>query len=114
VEFAEVPRISPDRRAEAKHVADGLWQVTVRFGFVEVPNVRAALACVRDQGCPLDLDDPIYFAAHDEVVRSKTRPKLIGWRRMLFGFMYRNAVRGPDRFDLPSDKFLDVGKQVSI
>jgi KUP system potassium uptake protein len=114
VEFAEVPRIPPDQRAEAKHIADGLWQVTVRFGFVEVPNVRAALACARDQGCALDLDNAVYFAAHDEVVRSKTRPRLMGWCRMLFGFMYRNAVRGPDRFDLPSDRFLDVGKQVPL
>jgi KUP system potassium uptake protein len=114
VNFEEVPRVPPTERAAAEHVADGLWQGTVRFGFVEVPNLPAALACIRDQGCPLNLDDAVYFAARDEVVRSKTHPRLAGWRRMLFGFMYRNAVRAPDRFDLPPDKFLEVARQIGL
>jgi K+ transporter len=36
------------------------------------------------------------------------------WRRMVFGAMYRNAVRAPDRFDLPADKFLEVGRQIAL
>jgi KUP system potassium uptake protein len=114
VRFEEVPRVPVANRAEVERVAEGLWHVTVRFGFVEVPNVAAALACAEAQGCPLDLDDAVYFAAHDEVVRSKTRPRLAGWRRMLFGAMYRNAVRAPDRFDLPADKFLEIGRQIAL
>ena len=114
VRFEEVPRVPVANRAEIEHVADNFWHVTVRFGFIEVPNVATALACAKEQGCPLNLDDAIYFAAHDEVVRSKTHPRLAGWRRMLFSFMYRNAVRAPDRFDLPADKFLEIGRQVAL
>ena len=114
VRFEETPRVPAAERATAEHVADGLWHVTVRFGFIEVPNLATALACARDQGCPLDLDHAIYFAARDEVVRSKTHPRLPGWRRMLFAVMYRNAVRAPDRFDLPGDRFLEVGRQVAL
>jgi hypothetical protein len=33
---------------------------------------------------------------------------------MLFAFMYRNAVRTPDRFDLPADAFLEVGRQIAL
>ena len=112
--FEEVPRVPVENRAEVEHVADGLWHVTVRFGFVEVPSVATALACAKEHGCPLDLNDAIYFAAHDEVVRSKTHPRLPAWRRMLFSVMYRNAVRAPDRFDLPADKFLEIGRQVAL
>jgi KUP system potassium uptake protein len=114
VEFADVPRVSLQDRAEATHVTHGLWQITVRFGFIEVPNLSAALACARDRGCPIDLDHAVYIAAHDEVVRSRTRPRLAAWRRMLFAFMYRNAVRGADRFDLPADRFLEIGRQVRL
>ena len=88
--------------------------MTVRFGFIEVPNVVAALACAQEKGCPLNLDDAVYFASHDEVVRSKTPPRLAAWRRMLFAVMYRNAVRAPDRFDLPADKFLEIGRQIAL
>jgi KUP system potassium uptake protein len=60
------------------------------------------------------LDDAVYFAAHDDVVRRAEPPRLAGWRRMLFAVMYRNAVRMPDRFDLPADQFLEVGRQIAL
>jgi KUP system potassium uptake protein len=47
-------------------------------------------------------------------VRNANPPRLAPWRRMLFAFMYRNAVRTPDRFDLPADKFLEVGRQIAL
>lgn len=114
VRFEELPRVPAADRATVEHVADGLWHVTVRFGFIEVPNLAAALACAKEQGCPLDLGDAIYFTARDEVVRSPSHPRLAAWRRALFGVMYRNAVRAPDRFDLPADKVLEVGRQVAL
>ena len=54
------------------------------------------------------------MAARDEVVQSQIHPRLPVWQRLLFGFMYRNAVRAPDRFDLPADKFLEIGRQVRL
>jgi KUP system potassium uptake protein len=62
----------------------------------------------------INLDDAVYFASHDQVVRSKTRPRLAAWRRILFAAMYRNAVRPPDRFDLPPEKFLEIGRQIAL
>jgi KUP system potassium uptake protein len=112
--FDEIPRVPEEKRAEVEQIADGLWRVTVRFGFIEVPSLTVALALAQKQGCPLNLDSAIFFAARDDIVRSKDRPRLAGWRRMIFAFMYRNAVRVPDRFDLPADRFLEVGRQVAL
>jgi KUP system potassium uptake protein len=114
VEFAEVPRIPPESRIAVAHIADGLWRVSVRFGFIEVPNLEVALVWAKEHGCPLKLDDAIFFAARDEVVRSKTRPRLATWRRVLFAVMYRNAVRTPDRFDLPAGSFLEISRQLKL
>ena len=49
----------------------------------------------RGKRLPLDLDDAVYFASHDDVVRRANPPRLPAWRRMLFAVMYRNAVRTP-------------------
>jgi KUP system potassium uptake protein len=114
VRFEAIPRIPDATRTAVECYVDGFWHVTVRFGFVEIPNLAIALAHARDRGCPLSLDDAIYFSARDEVVRSKTTPRLPGWQRMLFGFMFRNGIRTPDRFDLPADKFLEVARQVGL
>ncbi len=112
--FEAYPRVAPDRRAEVCEMAERFWHVTVRFGFVERPDVTAALASAKEKGCPLDLDDAVYFASRDDVVRSASLPRMTGWRRMLFALMYRNAVRTPDRFDLPADAFLEVGRQIAL
>jgi KUP system potassium uptake protein len=112
--FEEYPRVPLDRRAEVEQITEDFWHVTVRFGFVERPNVSAALVCAREKGCTLDLDDAVYFASRDDVVRREEGPRMAGWRRMLFGVMYRNAVRAPDRFDLPADAFLEVGRQIAL
>ena len=114
VNFEDKPRVPLSRRAEVESLPNNLWHVTIHFGFMEVPNVVAALQCAKDRGCPLDRHDAVYFAAHDDVVASKTLPRMPAWRRMLFAVMYRNAVRAPDRFDLPEDRFLEVGRQVAL
>ena len=114
VRFEEYPRVPLAKRAEVEQVAEGLWHVTIRFGFVERPNVAAALACAKEKGCPVKLDNAVYFASHDDVVRSANLPRLPGWRRILFAAMYRNAVRAPDRFDLPAEKLLHVGRQIAV
>lgn len=114
VRFEDYPRVPLQHRADVEEIAKNLWHITIRFGFVEKPNVVAALTCAREKGCSIDLDDAVYFAAHDEVVRSPGPPRLPGWQRMLFSVMYRNAVRMPDRFDLPADRFLEVGRQIGL
>ncbi len=114
VTFEEVPRIEEAERTRAEHLADGFWYITVRFGFVEMPNLAAALAHARAQGCPLNLEDAVYFAAHDEVIASSASDRLPGWRRRLFRFMFRNAIRTPDRFSLPADKFIEIGRQIAL
>ena len=114
VRFEDYPRVPWSKRAEVEKITDGFWHVTVRFGFVEMPNVVAALVCAQEKGCSLNLDDAVYFVSHDDVVRSANRPRLATWRRVLFAVMYRNAVRAPDRFDLPAEKFLEVGRQIAL
>jgi KUP system potassium uptake protein len=114
VRFEEVPRVPVDLRAVAERVADGFWHVTVRFGFVEKTDLTAALGCLNRDHCPIDLDSAVYFASLDHVIPAGAPPRLPAWRRFVFGFMYRNAVRAADRFELPADRFLEVGRQVAL
>ncbi len=114
VVFEEIPRIAASQRARTTDIGDGVWQVLIRFGFMEVPNLPDALTCARDQGCPLKLDDAVYIAGRDAVVRNETRPRLVAWRRALFTVLFRNSVRTPDRFDLPPDRFVEITRQIAL
>ena len=112
--FEERPRVDNADRAEVDLVAPGFWHVRVRFGFVEVPNAMVALASAKACGCPINLDHAVFFASKDQVIPGKTGHRLPAWQRVIFAFMYRNAVRSSDRFDLPADRFLEVGRQIEL
>ena len=114
VMFEQVPRMADKDRATVRQVGKGLWHVSIRYGFMEMPNLTEALTAALEHGCPLDTNDAVFFAAHDEVVRSENSPRLWGATRLLFAFMYRNALRAPDRFDLPADRFLELSRQVAL
>jgi KUP system potassium uptake protein len=36
------------------------------------------------------------------------------WRLALFAFLYRNAVKAVDRFNLPSENVVEIGRQIEV
>ncbi len=114
IRFTETPRVPDSERAEVEELGEGLWHVTVQYGFMDIPNVREALAAALKEGCPVDLDNAVFFSSRDEIVQNEARPRLSAWRRALFAPMFRNALRAPDRFDLPPGQSVEVARQVAL
>jgi len=112
--FEEVPRVAGVERVKVEQIADGVWHLTVRFGFMEVPSLPRALEEAHLQGCPVDVAHALYFGARDDVVRGSGKTRLAAWQHLLFGFMYRNAVHSVDRFSLPPEQVVEVGRQVEV
>jgi KUP system potassium uptake protein len=114
VKFEDIPRVSPRDRIELAKLAEGFWHITVHFGFVQVPDIPAALRQAKDRGCPIDLEDAIYFGARDAVVSSKRRRWPVRASLRLFTLMFRNSVRAVDLFNIPPKDFVEVGRQIEI
>ena len=114
VKFEDIPRVAPRERIELAKLAEGFWHITVHFGFVQVPNIPAALRQAKDYGCPIDLEDAIYFGSRDAVICSKRRSWLARASLRLFTLMFRNSVRTVDLFNIPSENFVEVGRQIEI
>ena len=114
VKFDYIPRVAPRDRIELAKLAEGFWHITVHFGFVQVPDIPAALRQAKDRGCPIDLEDAIYFGARDAVVCSKRRSWLVRVGLRLFTLMFRNSVRAVDLFKIPPEKFVEIGRQIEI
>jgi KUP system potassium uptake protein len=114
VKFEDIPRVAPRERIELTKLADGFWHITVRFGFVQIPDIPAALKRAKELGCPIDLKDAIYFGARDTVVSSKRRNWFVRARLRLFMLMFRNSVRAVDLFNLPPETYVEVGRQIEI
>ena len=113
VVFEAPPRIDSGR-CRVENLGDGVWRVTIRFGFVEVPDLPAALDGVEGLGREIDLEGATYFANRDQVIRRPAPPRMPAWQRPLFAFLFRNAVKAVDRFDLPSAQVMEIGRQIEI
>jgi KUP system potassium uptake protein len=114
VKFEEIPRVAPRERIELAKLAEGFWHITMHFGFIQVPDIPAALRQAKNRGCPIDLEDAIYFGGRDAVVCSKRRSWLVRARLRLFTLMFRNSVRAVDLFNIPPENFVEVGRQIEI
>jgi KUP system potassium uptake protein len=108
-----VPHVLPGEQATVRTVGQGVFDVVVRYGFMEDPNIPEALALAREHGLELDDEDVTYFLGRETLIVSRT-PGMAMWRERLFVLMARNAVRATAFFRLPPERVVELGVQVEI
>jgi KUP system potassium uptake protein len=114
VQFDEAPRIQPGERGAYSKVAEGIWRVNLKYGFVEIPNIAVALKDLPGFGDAVDLSDAVFIGARDLVSRDKDHPSMAAWRTNLFAFLFRNGMRITDRFNLPPSRTLEIARHIEI
>ena len=108
-----VPHVPANQRATVRSLGQGVFEVTMRYGFMEDPNVPEALIRACEKGLALDEDDITYFLGRETLIVSKT-PGMAMWREHLFALMTRNAVRATTFFRLPPERVVELGVQVEL
>ena len=114
VTFDESPRVTGPNCAVVSRVAEGWWQVSAHFGFMEIPNLQRALQRAKGIDPSIDLDKAVFVATRDLVVHKPGSRVLRQGRLGLFAFLYRNAVKATDRFSLPPQRVLEIARQIEI
>jgi len=110
-----VPYAPRERRLEVRGIADGWYRVTLRFGFMETPDVPVALMAATDNNAELWIDpaDTTYFTSRETVVPG-VRHGMALWREKLFTTMHRNAAPASSYFRIPGDRLVELGTPVEI
>jgi KUP system potassium uptake protein len=114
VVFEETPRAAGPEAVAVQDVGDGLWHVVARFGFFEIPDVRNALAHARGLHSDFDPASAVFVGSRDMVVHKRGSSALRRWRVSVFAFLYQNAGKIIDRFNLPAANVIEIGRQVEI
>ena len=112
IRFEEQPRVDEAERAKVEQVAPQFWHVTLRYGFVEAPDLVATLRELKDLP-GIDPDHAVFFATRD-IVSPARHSALSRWRLALFAYLYRNAARVTDRFNLPTERTVEVARQIRL
>ena len=113
VSFESIPRVRPADRIKCEKLGEGLWHMTVHFGFVEIPDLPSAIGAARREGLPAWDRPTFYIERYDAVSRSK-RSWLTRWRVALFAFMSRNSAHAVDRFRIPSKELVEIGRRIEL
>jgi KUP system potassium uptake protein len=53
-------------------------------------------------------------AARDQIVAKRHGAALHGWRIGLFSYLYRNAAKIVDRFNLAPERVVEISRQIEI
>jgi KUP system potassium uptake protein len=113
VDTADVPRVPQDQRYEVTKVEPGVYQVLLRFGFMEEPDVVAALTDMQTPRLDFDVDSATFFIGHESIIAGKA-PGMHPLREQLFVILNRGADSASRFFNLPPDRIFEVGSQVEI
>jgi KUP system potassium uptake protein len=107
------PRIPDSERIVSQKVGSGIQQVELHFGFLDDPDVPAALALLEIPGQEFDPARATYFIGR-ETVRSTKVPGMHPMRERLFVAMNRSAASATRFFSLPADRVFEVRTLVEI
>ena len=113
VRIEDVPFVEEEGRTSLVDLEQGFYRVVVRYGFMEDPDVPAALARTTGCGPIFKMMDTSFFLARQTLIAS-SRPGMAIWREKLFAWMLRNAESAMEFFKLPTNRVVELGSQVEI
>src|SRR6201995_324889 len=113
VELAPTPRIDPAERVRLEEVSSTFSKVTLKFGFMESPNVPRALAIARKLGWQFDIMSTSFFLSR-RALKPAAHSGMPRWQDHMFIALTRTANDAPDYFQIPSGRVVEVGTQVTI
>jgi KUP system potassium uptake protein len=111
--FHEEPFVPEARRCEVEDLGFGFWQVDLHFGFMDQPDVPAALKLCARHGLAIDLFSTSFFLSRETVV-PRGRGGMARWRQNLFEAMSRNSGRAVDYFGIPGNAVIELGTRVQL
>ena len=113
VETLAVPRAEASERLAYTDLGHGFSRLSLRFGYMETPDVPRALKHWDIPGPPLDPMRTTFFASRESLTARKGEG-MAQWRDKLFLYMSRNATSATDFFSIPGNRLVELGTQVVI
>lgn len=113
VETDNLPRVDLADRVRVEKVSERFTRVTLRFGYMESPNVPSALAHARKLGWEFDMMSTSFFVSRRSL-KPAPHSFMPRWQDRLFIKLSQSANDATDYFHIPTGRVVEVGTQVTI
>ena len=113
IETAPTPRIDDADRVRLENIGTTFSKVTLRFCFMESPNVPKALAIARKLGWQFDIMSTSFFLSR-RALKPAVHSGMPRWQDHLFIALSRSSNDATDYFQIPTGRVVEVGTQVTI
>ena len=113
IESADTPTVDPAERVRIEPVGETFSRVVLRFGFMETPNVPKALAIARKLGWQFDIMSTSFFLSRRSL-KPAAHSGMPRWQDRLFIALTRSANDATSYYQIPTDRVVEVGTQVTI
>jgi KUP system potassium uptake protein len=113
VVMEDVPYVAEASRVEVRALAQGFYQLRVRYGFKDEPDIPHAMDLAGSQGLTFDMMQTSFFLGKETIV-AHHKPAMPLWREWLFAWMFRNAGSATEFFKIPTNRVVELGTQIEL
>ena len=113
VETTHTPRVESSKRVKIEQVGATFMRVMLRFGYMETPNIPRALVIARKLGWHFDIMSTSFFLSR-RALKPAPHSGMPRWQDRLFIWLARSANDATDYFQIPTDRVVEVGTQVTV
>jgi KUP system potassium uptake protein len=110
---ADTPRVPEEERVQFTPLSEHFAKVSLKFGYMDTPNVPKALAIARKHGWQFDIMSTSFFLSR-RTLRPSPQSGMPGWQDHLFIALARSASDATDFFQIPTGRVVEVGTQVTV
>ncbi len=107
------PRVRSEKRVAIEDLGHGLCRITVRYGFMQQPNIARILTQCDKKGVPFPRESTTFFLSRESLMIDSSR-SMARWRKHLFVWMSRNSHDASRHFGVPPDRVVEIGVQLEV
>jgi KUP system potassium uptake protein len=113
IRSAETPRVPNSERVKIEQLSETFTGVTLTYGFMETPDVMKGLQLCRHRALNIDPPATSFFLSR-RILRPASRPKMNSLQEKLFIWLAGSAESATSYFQIPSDRVVEIGTQISV
>jgi KUP system potassium uptake protein len=107
------PTVPRAERVQITPLPDEFYGMTAHFGFMELATIDEIIASAALGGFVIDAKKATFFLGRETLLATHEKG-LSRWRKAIFIIMSRNAENAAEFFRLPSDRTIEIGRQVEL